>query len=107
MKVLVPAASGFCPLAVLRYLLPYLVQLGPPMGFGLSLQMGAGLWLTETEHAEHHPAWQKAFCSLSPASTPQQWHGAQGPRPDPGRYWADVPGAQLFAELPCQAEGRI
>lgn len=77
MKAQMPSASSPCPSAVLGYPIPDLAQLLPPTGLGLSPQMGAGLWITDAEHAEHLPAWEKAFCSLPPTSTPQWQHGVQ------------------------------
>jgi len=88
MRAQMTAASIPSPSAVLGYPIPGLAQLLPSTGLSLSPQIGAGLCLTEAEHAAHLPAWGKAFCSLSPAFTPRQRHGAQGSKPDPGGCWA-------------------
>lgn len=56
MKAQMPAAGIPCPSTVLGYPVPDLVQLLPPVELGLSPQVGSGLWLTDTEHAEHLPA---------------------------------------------------
>lgn len=104
MKAQIPAASSSCPSAVLGYPIPDLVQLLPPVGLVLSPQweLGSGLLTQSISQLE-----KKHFAAFLPAPP----LGSSMERSDQGQILEGAgqlhPGAQLLAEPPYQAEGRI